>query len=88
MKKIRNQIIIRDNGCDMGLEDYPIDRIIVHHMNPINEHDIETQNPDIFNPEFLICVSYNTHNAIHFGDFELLPAPVIERKPGDTCLWR
>lgn len=87
-KKIRNQIIIRDNGCDMGLEDYPIDRIIVHHMNPINEHDIENQNPDVFNPEFLICVSYNTHNAIHFGDFELLPAPVIERKPGDTCLWR
>lgn len=87
-KKIRNQIIIRDNGCDMGLEDYPIDRIIVHHMNPINEYDIENQNPDVFNPEFLICVSYNTHNAIHFGDFELLPAPVIERKPGDTCLWR
>lgn len=87
-KKIRNQIIIRDNGCDMGLEDYPIDRIIVHHMNPINEHDIEIQNPDIFNPEFLICVSYNTHNAIHFGDFELLPKPIVERRPGDTCPWR
>ena len=87
-KKIRSKIIIRDNGYDMGLEDHPVDHIIVHHMNPISESDIENHNPDIFNPEFLICVSYNTHNAIHFGDFELLPKPIVERRPGDTCPWR
>lgn len=87
-KKVRNQIIIRDNGCDMGLEDYPANRIIVHHMNPIDEQDILDRSDEIFNPEYLICVSYNTHNAIHFGDFDTLPKPIVERRPGDTCPWK
>lgn len=87
-KQIRNEIIVRDNGFDMGLADYPADKIIVHHMNPINENDIWERDLKIFDPEFLICVSHNTHNAIHFGSFELLPKPITERRPGDTCPWK
>lgn len=87
-KKIRNEVIVRDDGCDMGLADYPADRIIVHHMNPLSVEDLENRSDLIFNPEFLICVSFNTHNAIHFGDETLLPKPPVERKPGDTCPWR
>lgn len=88
-RSLRDDIIIRDNGCDMGLECCPIGpRIIVHHMNPLTIEDIENRCDDIFNPEFLICVSSRTHNAIHFGDNSLLPKPHIERRPGDTCPWR
>lgn len=87
-KRVRSQIIIRDNGCDMGLEDFPIEHVIVHHMNPLKIEDVEERNPDIFNPEFLICVSYDTHNAIHFGNMDLLAKPFVERRPGDTCPWR
>lgn len=87
-KKIRNEVIVRDDGCDMGLADYPANRIIVHHMNPLSVEDLENRSDLIFNPEFLICVSFNTHNAIHFGDETLLPKPPVERKPGDTCPWR
>lgn len=87
-KKARRETIIRDNGCDLGISDYPMDRVIVHHMNPITRDDILNRNPDIFNPEFLICVSLNTHNAIHFGDKTLLPEIPKERRPGDTCPWR
>lgn len=88
-KKARDAVIIRDCGNDMGMEGWPIgDHILVHHMNPISEEDIIDRNPIIFDPEYLICVSHNTHNAIHYGDAELLPKPPIERKPGDTCPWR
>lgn len=87
-KKIRNAVIVRDDGCDMGLADYPANRIIVHHMNPLSVEDLENRSDLIFDPEFLICVSFNTHNAIHFGDETLLPKPPVERKPGDTCPWR
>lgn len=87
-KKIRNEVIVRDDGCDMGLADYPANRIIVHHMNPLSVEDLENRSDLIFNPEFLICVSFNTHNAIHFGDETLLAKPPVERKPGDTCPWR
>lgn len=87
-KKIRNEVIVRDDGCDMGLADYPANRIIVHHMNPLSVEDLENRSDLIFNPEFLICVSFNTHNAIHFGDETLLPKLPVERKPGDTCPWR
>lgn len=87
--EVRNRVIIRDNGCDLGIPDRQIaDRIIVHHMNPLSIQDVTDRNEDIFNPEFLICVSHNTHNAIHFGDENLLTKLPIERRPNDTCLWR
>lgn len=87
-KKVRNAVIVRDDGCDMGLADYPANRIIVHHMNPLSVEDLENRSELIFDPEFLICVSFNTHNAIHFGDETLLPKLPVERKPRDTCPWR
>ena len=88
-KKIRNEVIIRDNGCEMGLEDYPISgRIIIHHMNPVDSDDIIHQRDILLNPEFLICVGNQTHNAIHYGSIDLLPQDPIERKPNDTCPWK
>lgn len=88
-KRTRRDVILRDSGCDMGVPGYEIfDRIIVHHMNPIREEDIVRHNLEaIMNLEYLICVSYMTHQAIHFGSENLLPQlPVIRRK-GDTKLW-
>ncbi len=88
-RRIRNQVIVRDNGCDFGLEDYPIGgRIIVHHMNPVDSDDIIMQRDILLNPEFLICVGERTHNALHYGAFDLLPQDPIERKPNDTCPWK
>lgn len=89
-KDIRNQVIIRDNGCDLGLDGYPISgRVIIHHMNVITIDDVLNYNSDIFNPEYLICVSHQTHNAIHYGD-ETYPDKfkVIERRPNDTIPWK
>lgn len=87
-RRIRDDIIIRDEGCDLGLRDYQIgDRIIIHHMNPLSIEDIEEATDAVFDPRFLICVSPTTHNAIHFGDESLLPKLPIERRPGDTRLW-
>lgn len=88
-RRARREVIIRDDGCDLGVEGYDIfSKILIHHMNPIREEDLLNRNPDILNPEFLICVSHNTHNAIHYGDKNLLPAPLVERRPGDTCPWK
>ena len=88
-KRIRNQVIIRDKGCDLGLDGYDIqDKIIVHHMNPMTVDDLKEFSEDVFNPEYLICVSPMTHNAIHYGDRNLLPKPFVERRPGDTCPWK
>lgn len=85
----RRAVIIRDDGCDLGVDGYRIcGRIIIHHMNPITEDDILSRNPMIYDPEYLICVSERTHLAIHFGDASLLPRDPIERMPGDTCPWR
>ena len=87
-KKVRREIIIRDNGCDLGIYGYEIlDKIIIHHMNPITEEDILNKEEDIFNPNYLICVSDRTHNAIHFGYEYFSGSVYIERKPGDTKLW-
>lgn len=87
-RAVRDKIIIRDDGCDLGIEGREIhDKIIVHHMNPITMEDIENDNPIIYDPEFLICTSVNTHNAIHFGDESLLLRLPAERRPGDTCPW-
>lgn len=88
-KAARDDVIIRDNGCDLGVEGFDIyDKIIIHHMNPITVKDLEENNPEIFNPEYLICTSDRTHKAIHYGDKSLLPKLPIDRKPNDTCPWR
>lgn len=87
-KVARDVVIVRDNGCDLGHPDRPIlGPITVHHINPIVPQDLIDGNPAIFDPENLICVSHNTHNAIHYGDESLLPRDDVERKPGDTLLW-
>lgn len=86
---VRDKVIIRDLGCDLGVEGYDIyGRIYVHHMNPITIEDIELERDEIFDPEFLICSSFNTHSAIHYGDESLLPQLPIIRKKYDTCPWR
>lgn len=90
-KHIRNFVIIRDNGCDMGLRDYPIGgKIMIHHMNPVSTEDLESSRwDDLLNPEFLISVSMDTHNAIHYGDEKILnKVDVVERTAGDTIPWR
>ena len=87
-KQVRRDVIIRDNGCDLGLEGYELQNgIYVHHMNPMLPKDIVDASEWILNPEYLICVSFNTHNAIHYGDASLLPK-IVERKPNDTCPWK
>jgi len=87
-KSARDEVIIRDNGCDLGVPGYEImDRVLVHHMNPIRVQDLMEFNEDILNPEYLVCVSTRTHNAIHFGDERQLAPPIVERRPGDTTLW-
>lgn len=88
-KRIRDKVILRDNGCDLGCEGYLIpSRIIIHHLNPIDISDIELVTANLLNPEFLICVSHDTHNAIHYGDSNLLVKSYVERKPNDTILWK
>lgn len=88
-KKAKRQVILRDNGCDMAHDDYQIGgRIIVHHINPVTIDDLIKRNPIIFDPDNLVCVSHNTHNAIHYGDSSLLLLPPVERVANDTCPWR
>ena len=88
-KKIRDHVILRDNGCDLAMEGYEIyDRILVHHMNPITIQDIERESEYLIDPEFLISTVHNTHNAIHYGDESLLPILPVERRPNDTCPWK
>lgn len=87
-QSIRNEVIVRDNGCDLGIPGREIyDKIIIHHINPITEDDIEEMSEFLLNPEFLICTCFDTHNAIHFGDASLLPKEPVERFPNDTCPW-
>lgn len=87
--KIRPMVIARDNGCDLGLPGYEIaGRIIVHHMNPLTPEDVEKRDPKIFDPNYLICVSHNTHQAITYGSkASALVLPTI-RVPNDTIPWR
>ena len=87
-KRIRDYVISRDLGCDLGVDGYEIhDKILVHHMNPISESDITHGNEDILNPEFLITTTHRTHNAIHYGDERLINITGDDRYPGDTKLW-
>lgn len=87
-KQIRRDVIVRDEGNDLGDEDYPIDgRIIVHHMNPVTVEDIEKRSEFLLQPEYLICVSHGTHQAIHYGTEPIIPK-ITERSKNDTCPWR
>lgn len=88
-KRIRDRIIIRDNGCDLALEGYEIyGRILIHHMNPITVKDVELSTEYLMNPEYLICVTHNTHNAIHYGDEKQIITGPIVRTKNDTCPWK
>lgn len=85
---MRQKIIARDIGCDLGIEGYEIyDRIYIHHMNPMTVDDLTHGNEDILDPEYLISTTHRTHNAIHYGDASLLRKDLVERRPGDTKLW-
>ena len=89
-RRFRRDIIIRDNGCDLACEGYEIrGKIILHHINPITQDDLIRRRRDVlFDPENIICVTHNTHNAIHYGDANLLITGPIERTANDTCPWR
>ena len=88
-KKLRNQIIIRDNGCDLACEGYDINsHIMIHHLNPITVDDVVARSRNVFDPDNLVCVAHNTHNAIHYGDASLLVTGPIVRTKNDTCPWR
>lgn len=89
-KSARDEVIIRDGSCDLGVSDYELyDKVVVHHINPITIDDIKDENWDkLLNPNNLITTSYNTHQAIHFGNERILTKLPVIRTPGDTCLWR
>lgn len=88
-KQTRERVILRDNGCDLGIEGYEIhSKLLVHHMNPMSAEDVANGEELLLNPDFLITTTHRTHNAIHYGDESLLPKPHVPRKPGDTLLWR
>lgn len=88
-RDIRDEVITRDNGCDMGLEGYDIHgKIFVHHMNPVTKDDILYNFDSLLNPEFLISTSKRTHDAIHYGNEDLLPQSPIVRTRNDTCPWK
>ena len=88
-KRLRNQIIIRDCGCDLACDGYDIyDKVLIHHLNPITVEDVLARSRKVFDPDNLVCVSHNTHNAIHYGDVDLLVTGPIIRTKSDTCPWR
>ena len=99
-RRFRDQIIVRDNGCDLACEDHEIlsardkdgklhrPKIIVHHINPITVEDVLDRNPMVFDPTNVITTTMNTHNAIHYGDETLLVTSPVERSKNDTCPWR
>lgn len=87
-KQVRQKVIARDLGCDLGIKGHEIHyRVIIHHMNPMSVQDVTHSDPTILDPEYLITTSHRTHNAIHFGDENLLVQPLVRRRPGDTKLW-
>lgn len=88
-RRIRDFVIVRDNGCDLGVSGYDIfGKILIHHMNPITADDIRNRSDYLLNPEYLICVSHMTHEAVTYGDERLLVTEPIERAPNDTSPWR
>ena len=88
-RDIRDYVILRDNACDLGIEDREIhSRIIIHHMNPITKYDIVNQTEFLTNPDYMICILKRTHDAIHYGDDSILFSDIIVRTKNDTCPWR
>ena len=88
-RRFRPEIIVRDNGCDLACEGYEIfGKILIHHINPITAKDILNRNPKVFDPENVITTVHNTHNAIHYGDENVLITEPIERSRNDTCPWK
>ena len=89
-RRARRDCIIRDLGMDLALDGYPIgDRILVHHIMPVTPSDLENRSSLLLDPENLVCVSYDTHEAIHFANPKLLmPKTMVERRPNDTCPWK
>lgn len=88
-KQVRDRVIVRDGGCDLGVSGREIaGRVIVHHMNPVCMQDILEHSDMLLNEDYLVCVSHDTHNAIHYGDESLLPAMPKERSLFDTCPWK
>ena len=87
---VRDKMIVRDKGCDLGIPDREIigGRILVHHINPITIEDILNRDPKVFDPNNLITIAHMTHEAVHYGNEDLLIKDPIERRPNDTCLWR
>lgn len=87
-RDLRHHIIVRDNGCDLGVEGYEIHgKLLIHHMNPVTAQDLTEDATDALNPDFLITTTHRTHNAIHYGDESLLPRKYVPRERGDTKLW-
>jgi hypothetical protein len=87
-RQVRQKVIVRDNGCDLGIDGYEIHNgLYIHHMNPMTVEDISSGDPTILDPEYLITVTHKTHNAVHYGDASLLARNVVQRKAGDTKLW-
>lgn len=88
-KSVRDYVIVRDNGCDLAMQGYEIfGKIIIHHMNPIVLDDLSEESDLLLNPDYLISTTQMTHNAIHYGDDDLLVKSPVERKPNDTCPWK
>lgn len=86
---VRREVILRDNGCDLGIDGYDIrGHIVIHHMNPIRSADITKRSDILLNPEYLITTVQSTHNAIHYGDSSFLYIGMTDRQPNDTCPWR
>ena len=87
-RRVRNEVILRDNGCDLGIPGHEVRfGLLVHHMNPMTAEDIEHGHDWILDPEYLICTSKRTHNAIHYGSADQLLREPVVRRPGDTKLW-
>lgn len=88
-RRVRDQVIVRDNGCDLGVEGYDINGPVhIHHMNPILLKDIKEKSDILLNPEYLITTTHRTHNAIHYGDENLLLQGPVIRTPNDTAPWK
>lgn len=89
-KRVRDLVIIRDNGCDLGAEGHEIygQRLLIHHMNPFSLEDLEQRADILLNPEYLITTIHSTHNAIHYGDANLISRSPVERSANDTCPWK
>ena len=87
-RSARSEVILRDDGCDLGIPDRKIfDKVFIHHINPVSLEQLEDDSSELYNPDNLICVSYDTHLAIHYGDESLLRSLPVDRYPNDTKLW-